>query len=281
LYYSTITSLGRLVVKGMIVADAEGVSGATVHATAGANGFGVHLDRLLRAAEEEAAEIRRMAEQAAAALLTQAHIEIDRHEREQRDRWDEREAAVAAAEKRATDEWTAARQAAAALLADTTAQVEDEAQRIRGHAFNRAKEIAEQAEQAAAETTRLAAEEVKRLHEVRDSARAEIVPHSPTTWRSSRVPGHTFRSRGPRRQPPPLLPRCAPRTRPSRAYRGPASSRVRGLRALRRGLCGAQPEEVVDEAEQDVFVEWRRRASQAMSGTWSARPTAAPTSSTV
>jgi hypothetical protein len=159
----------------MIVADAEGVSGATVHATAGANGFGVHLDRLLRAAEEEAAEIRRMAEQAAAALLTQAHIEIDRHEREQRDRWDEREAAVAAAEKRATDEWTAARQAAAALLADTTAQVEDEAQRIRGHAFNRAKEIAEQAEQAAAETTRLAAEEVKRLHEVRDSARAEIV----------------------------------------------------------------------------------------------------------
>lgn len=136
---------------------------------------GARLERLLRAAEEEGAEIRRTAEKAASALLTQAHVEIDRHERENRDRWNEREAAVVAAEKRTADEWAAAQQRAAELLADTTAQAEAEARRIRGHAYNRAKEITAHAEQAAAETTRLAAEEVDRLQVVREGAREEIL----------------------------------------------------------------------------------------------------------
>ena len=75
--------------------------------------LGAHLDRLLRAAEHEATEIREVAERRAAALLTEAHAEIARHEQDRRRAWQEREAALVAAEQRSADELAAARDQAA------------------------------------------------------------------------------------------------------------------------------------------------------------------------
>jgi hypothetical protein len=136
----------------------------------GERGFGAHLDRLLRAAEQEAVQIREVAERRAAALLTEAHAEIARHEQDRRQEWQEREAAVAAAERCAADELAAAREQAAQLVA----AAEQEAQGIVGRARVRAEEITSAASEAVERGRRDAAHELERLSQLRDAARAEI-----------------------------------------------------------------------------------------------------------
>lgn len=122
-------------------------------------GLGSHLDRLLRAAEQEAEQVREAADRRAAALLTEAHAEITRHEHERSRSWDDREAAVAAAEERVAAALTTAHEEAAQLVAAAHA----EAHRVRSRAQLQAREITEAAEQ-----------EAERLVLLRDSTRAEI-----------------------------------------------------------------------------------------------------------
>lgn len=148
--------------------------GADEGADTPSGGLGPRMDRLLRAAEQEAAEIRQGAERYAAALLTQAHAEIDRHDRDRRREWQDREAAVAESEQRAAVDLAAAREQAAGLVSDARAEAEVEAQRIRGHAYNGAKEIIQAAERSAAEQVAAAAQEVERLEQLREAARAEV-----------------------------------------------------------------------------------------------------------
>lgn len=133
-------------------------------------GLGARLDRLLRAAEEDADEIRAVAERRAAALLTEAHAEIARHEQDRRREWQEREAALAATEQRAADELAAVREQAAPLVA----AAEQEAQRIVERARRRAEEIDDAAAEARERARRDAVQEVERLTRLRDTARAEL-----------------------------------------------------------------------------------------------------------
>ena len=127
------------------------------------------MERLLRAAEQEAAQIREAAERRAAALLTEAHAEIARHEQDRRREWQEREAAVAAAQERSTIELAAACEQAAQLAE----AAEEEAQRIRDQAHLRAREASDAAEQAIEHARRDAAQELERLTQLRDATRAE------------------------------------------------------------------------------------------------------------
>ncbi len=133
-------------------------------------GLGRRLDRLLRAAEEEASQIHAEAERAAAALLTQAHAEIDRHEREQRRSWTDREAALADAERRAAATVAAAEERAGVLLADATAR----AQRVAEDARRRAAEIVDAAERSATATARAVRAELAQQLQLRDAARSEL-----------------------------------------------------------------------------------------------------------
>ena len=137
---------------------------------AGDGGLGARLERLLRAAEQEAAQIREPAERRAAALLAEAHVEIARHEQERRREWQEREAAVAVAEERSTVELAAACEQAAQL----TQAAEEEAQRIRDRAHLRAREASDAAERAIEHARRDAPQELERLTQLRDATRAEI-----------------------------------------------------------------------------------------------------------
>ncbi len=137
---------------------------------AGDGELGARLERLLRAAEQEAAQIREAAERRAAALLTEAHAEIARHQQDRRREWQKREAAVATAQERSTIALAAASEQAAQL----TEAAEEEAQRIRDRAHLRAREASDAAAQAIEHARRDAAQELERLTQLRDAARAEI-----------------------------------------------------------------------------------------------------------
>jgi len=143
-------------------AEAEGASSAPSDEGA----LGARLDRLMRAAEQEAVQIREAAERRAAALLT----EIDRHEQDRRREWREREAAVASAERRAVDELAEAREQAERLVE----AAEDEAERIRGRARLQAREIGDAAEESIEHLRRDAERELERFTQLRDAAKAEI-----------------------------------------------------------------------------------------------------------
>jgi hypothetical protein len=142
-----------------------------VSSPSGDGGLGPRLDRLLRAAEQEALRVRESAERRAAAMLTEAHTEIARHEQERRREWQERQAALAAAEQRGAVEMIAAREQAAQLVA----AAESEAERIRGRALLRAREICDAAEQNIEQGHREATADLDRLTRLRDVTRAEIV----------------------------------------------------------------------------------------------------------
>ena len=137
---------------------------------AGEGGLGARLDRLMRAAEKESAQVRDAAERRAAALLTEAHAEIAEHEQHRRREWHEREAALAAAEQRVAVELAEAQEQAVQLVE----AAENEAQRLRGQAHLRAREINDAAEESIEQLRRDAAEELERLAQLRDAARAEI-----------------------------------------------------------------------------------------------------------
>lgn len=142
-----------------------------VSSPSGDGGLGPRLDRLLRAAEQEALQVRESAERRAGALLTEAHAEIARHEQDRRQEWQERQAVLAAAEHRGAVEMTAAREQAAQLVA----AAESEAQHIRGRALLQAREISDAAEQDIEQRHREAAAELDRLTRLRDVTRAEIM----------------------------------------------------------------------------------------------------------
>src|SRR6476659_5775540 len=130
---------------------------------AGDGGLGARLERLLRAAEQEAAEIREAAQRRAAALLTEAHAEVARHEQDRRRAWQEREAALVAAEQRSADELAAARDQAAQLVT----AADQEAQGILGRARRRAEEISVAAAKTIERGRRDAVHELERLVELR------------------------------------------------------------------------------------------------------------------
>ena len=134
------------------------------------SGFGLRMEKVLRAAQREAAEIVGNAEQDAAALLSRARMEAENEDRRRRQGWAEREQAVADAVRAGAEE-VAAAQRQAVEIRDA---VELEAQRIRGHAHNRAAEISAAAEEAAAEAVRQGRLEVERLERVREAARADL-----------------------------------------------------------------------------------------------------------
>jgi hypothetical protein len=150
--------------------DGAASEGGDSSSVPGDHMLGAHLDRLLRAAEHEATEIREVAERRAAALLTEAHAEIARHEQDRRRAWQEREVALLAAEQRSADELAAARDQAAQLVT----AADQEAQGILGRARRRAEEISVAAAKTIDRGRRDAAQELERLVELRDAARAEV-----------------------------------------------------------------------------------------------------------
>jgi hypothetical protein len=89
--------------------------------------LGARLNRLMQAAETEAAQVCEAAEGRAAALLTEARAEIARHEQ---DRRRERQEPLAAAEERVAVELTEAQEQAVQLVE----AAEIEAPSIRGRA---------------------------------------------------------------------------------------------------------------------------------------------------
>ena len=133
-------------------------------------GFGLRMEKMLRAAEREAAEIRANAEQDAAGIVSRARLEAEVEDRERRQGWMERERTVADAVRAGAEQVGAAQRQAAEIMET----VELEAQRIRGHAHNRAKEISAAAEEAAAATVRRAQLEVERLERVQAAARGDL-----------------------------------------------------------------------------------------------------------
>ena len=137
---------------------------------AGEGGLGARLNRLMQAAETEAAQVREAAERRAAALLTEAQAEIARHEQDRRREWQEHEAALAAAEQRVAAELTEAHEQAVQLVE----AAENEAQSIRGQAHLQAREINQAAEESIEQLRRNAAQELDRLTKLRDTTRAEI-----------------------------------------------------------------------------------------------------------
>ena len=139
--------------------DGAAPEGGDASSPPGDHGWGAHLDRLLRAAEHEATEIREVAERRAAVLLTEAHAEIARHEQDRRRAWQEREVALLAAEQRSADELTAARDQAAQLVT----AADQEAQGILGRARRRAEEISVAAAKTIDRGRRDAAQELGRL----------------------------------------------------------------------------------------------------------------------
>ena len=150
--------------------DGAASEGGDASSAPGDHGLGAHLDRLLRAAEHEATEIREVAQRRAASLLTEAQAEIARHEQDRRRAWQEREAALLAAEQRSADELAAARDQAAQLVT----AADQEAEGILGRACRRAEEISVVAAKTVDRGRRDAAQELERLVELRDAARAEV-----------------------------------------------------------------------------------------------------------
>ena len=128
------------------------------------------LDKILRAAEDEARDIRETVERTTTALLHQAHVEIAHRQRAQQDDWEQRQAVLTEAEHRAAAEVAAAQEHVRALISDA----EREANLIRGHAHSRAQEIVDAAQRVASEMTRNATARVEILTRLRDETQADI-----------------------------------------------------------------------------------------------------------
>ena len=128
------------------------------------------MEKVLRAAQREAAEIIASAAQDAASLLSRTRLDAEAEDRERRQVWADRERAVAEAVRAGAEQVAVAERQATEILE----AVELEAQRIRGHAHSRAAEIQAAAEESAAESVRQARLEVERLERVRDASRADL-----------------------------------------------------------------------------------------------------------
>jgi cell division septum initiation protein DivIVA len=137
--------------------------------TAG-SGVGHRLEALLAAAEREAAEIRELAEAHAAALLTQAHAELDRHDHDQQQRWRQRDSALIDRERRLGAAETAAREQAAEVLG----AAEHQARTILAEARLEARAITDTAREEAGQRLARSRAECERLERRREHAHAEI-----------------------------------------------------------------------------------------------------------
>jgi len=143
--------------------------------------FGHRVEKILRMAELEAAEIRRKATDEASALMEKARVEAEayRHDAERQlinraTQLDQeaarRSSAIQERETEVAGELAAAKQRADEMRADA----EQEAQRVREHAEALARQTRTQAEKAAQEQRELAAREVAHLAKVQDEARSGI-----------------------------------------------------------------------------------------------------------
>jgi hypothetical protein len=154
-------------------AAAEARAGAAAEGgadTAERTGPGRRMEKLLRAAEEEAQEIRAQAAREVAAVLARARSEAQDEQDEMRARWAQREAAVADTER-----------AIAAAVADAQQQVrslletaERDAQHIRREAHERAEQMRLYAENAATQRSEQARAGVDRLVGIQTEVRADL-----------------------------------------------------------------------------------------------------------
>lgn len=143
--------------------------------------FGNRVEKILRMAEFEAAEIRRKANDDAGALMEKARVEAEayRHDAERQliiraSNLDQesarRDAVIQEREAEVAAELAAAKQRSDEVRSDA----EQEAERVRKHAEALAQQTRAQAEKAAQEQRDLAAREVNHLVRVQEEARSGI-----------------------------------------------------------------------------------------------------------
>jgi hypothetical protein len=192
------------------------------------------LDKILRAAEDEARDIRATAERATTALLQQAHIEIANREHAQQSEREQRESVLTEAEQQAAAAVAAAHEKARALISDA----ERDAALIRGHAHNRAQEIIGAAENAASEMTRNAVARVERLTRLREDTRADISRLLRTVDGVRNALAYELDAAA-AGSPPPGPDDHRARQPPEQAPRGLSGYRGNGQRVSRTGLSAA------------------------------------------
>jgi F0F1-type ATP synthase membrane subunit b/b' len=152
-------------------ASTAGPDGSVTAAPArSGSGVGFRLEALLAAAEREAAEIREQAEAHAAALLTQAHAELDRHDDDLQRRWRERDDAIAERERRLRADETEAREQVAQVLD----AAEHQAQTVLARARLEARALIDAAREDAGRQLARSRAECERLDQRRERAHAEI-----------------------------------------------------------------------------------------------------------
>ncbi|HEY0813777.1 MAG TPA: hypothetical protein VGE11_10905 [Pseudonocardia sp.] len=154
-------------------AAAEVRSGAAAGGDAGTPeraGPGRRMEKLLRAAEEEAKEIRAQATREVAAVLARARADAEQEQDEHRARWAQREAAIADAERAMAAAAAEAQQQVRALLE----VAERDAQHIRREAHDWAEQTRLYAEHTAAQRTEQARAAVERLVGVQAEVRADL-----------------------------------------------------------------------------------------------------------
>ncbi len=146
-------------------AAAESSDGAAEQA-----GPGRRMEKLLRAAEEEAQQIRAQASREVAAVLSRARTEAQEEQDELRTRWAQREAAVAETERAIGAAVTEAQQQVRGLLE----AAERDAQHIRREAHERAEQMRLYAEHAAGQRSEQARAGVDRLVALQTEVRADL-----------------------------------------------------------------------------------------------------------
>lgn len=150
-------------------------------ATASESGFGSRVERLLRVAEQEAAEIRDKASEDATGLLERARAEAETHRHQTEEDLNARAAKLDQdmARREATlnereQEIDDKRAAASAEVERIRAAAERDAQQEREKAQQRAREMIDEADRSARARRDAAEAEVARLAKVRDDVRAEM-----------------------------------------------------------------------------------------------------------
>ncbi len=133
-------------------------------------GPGRRMEKLLRAAEEEAQQIRVQASREGAAVLSRARTEAQEEQDELRSRWAHREAAVAETERAIGAAVTEAQQQVRGLLE----AAERDAQHIRREAHERAEQMRLYAEHAAGQRSEQARAGVDRLVALQTEVRADL-----------------------------------------------------------------------------------------------------------
>jgi hypothetical protein len=152
-------------------AEARGAAAAGGDAEAPERaGPGRRMEKLLRAAEEEAQEIRAQAAREVAAVLARARADAQEEQDELRARWAQREAAIADAERAIAAAATEAQQQVRALLE----AAERDAQHVRREAHERAEQMRLYAEHSAAQRTEQARAGVERLVGIQTEVRADL-----------------------------------------------------------------------------------------------------------